>query len=145
MESPTPDYLHDFLEGTLLQEELNEMRERVLEEAAELCVDGETEAEILGSLDAKLGRVEAWIQHSEERAEILLQAEADRADAGRELFLRVSRAIAELLAMPPQEFAALSEEDRRLWEVLWWDYQRLREVWVDKIPPEDGMGFWDSL
>lgn len=145
MESPTPDYLHDFLEGTLLMEELKEMRQRVLEEAAALCVDEATETEILGSLDAKLIRVGAWVQLSEESAERLLQGEADRADAGRELFFRVSEAIAELMAMPPQEFAALSEEDRRLWEVLWWDYQRLREVWVDKIPPEEGMSFWDSL
>lgn len=102
MESPTPDYLHDFLEGTLLMEELKEMRQRVLEEAAALCVDEATETEILGSLDAKLIRVGAWVQLSEESAERLLQGEADRADAGRELFFRVSEAIAELMAMPPK-------------------------------------------
>lgn len=138
MQRPTPDLFHDYLEGMELLEELRGKEEHIRNNSESMEDDGHDVVTILESLMAKIFRVEVWVAHSESQLEEALHASANRAEAGRELFASVARAVQELKLLTPVQWAALSDIQRDEWAALLADYETLREAWLAKLPPEDG-------
>ena len=141
MHRPAPDFFHDYLEGMDLLAALREKEAHIRINSESIGGDGHDVEAILEGLSAKIGRVEVWIRHSENKLEEGLHASANRADAGRELLLSVSRAVRELKLLTPEEWAALSEGQRNEWVALLGDYETLRNAWLAKLPPEEGAAF----
>lgn len=130
----------EYLEGLELLERLLQMQDGVLSVwgcAEELGQQEEDLEDVLESLEAKIERVQAWVEHAEEGLELQLQRCVEREERGREMFLRLAVQMRELRAAMPLGLAGLCGEDRAMWEGLVADFEQLRAVWRAKVPPEE--------
>ena len=155
MDSFTPDDfqplkpLQQYLQGLELLEKLEALREQLEERRG--CFEFEGAAgdarfeEALRLLQGRRERLEHWMALCEQQLDETLQWQANHAEAGRQHFERVARLMEDFRRDSVGGEQGFSPEEQRLWKVLKWDFERIKEAWRDRLPPEsEGTGHWGS-
>jgi hypothetical protein len=133
--------LQEYLQGLELVEKLDTLRLQLEQRRGtfefEGAAGGARFEEAMRLLEERRERLEHWMALSEQRLDESLQQQANQAEAGERLFRSVAEGMARFRAdldgAPGPR--SLSEAERRLWEVLQWDFERLGEAWRDRLPP----------
>jgi hypothetical protein len=73
--------------------------------------------------------------------ESVLRATADRADEGRELFLRISDSFHSLKDQMPENWESKEGHEQALWREVSETYVELRKIWYSTLTSEERKQF----
>jgi hypothetical protein len=137
MELPPRDPFNDYLQGLDLLQKLEKKRRQV-EEAQNRAPQSDVDWEAV-ELNVQRGmeRTLDLLATCEAEMESVLSATADRADEGRELFLRISHSFQNLKNEMPERWESQEGFEQALWREVSETYTALRKIWYSTLTSEE--------
>lgn len=137
MELPPRDPFGDYLQGLDLLQKLEKKRRQV-EEARNRNPESEVDWEAVDQ-NVKLGmeRTLDLLATYEAEMEAVLRTVADRADEGRQLFLRISDNYHSLKGQMPENWESHDGHEQALWREVSETYAALYKIWFSTLTSEE--------
>jgi hypothetical protein len=137
MELPPRDPFGDYLQGLDLLQKLEKKRRQV-EEARNRNPESDVDWEAVDeNVRRGMERTLDLLSTYEAEMEAVLRAVADRADEGRQLFLRISDSYHSLKGQMPENWESHDGHEQALWREVSETYAALYKIWFSTLTSEE--------
>ena len=137
MELPPRDPFGDYLQGLDLLQKLEKKRRQV-EEARNRNPESDVDWEAVDeNVKRGMERTLDLLSTYEAEMEAVLRAVADRADEGRQLFLRISDSYHSLKGQMPENWESHDGHEQALWREVSETYAALYKIWFSTLTSEE--------
>jgi hypothetical protein len=144
MELPPRDPFNDYLQGLDLLQKLEKKRRQV-EEARNRAPQSDVDWESVDlNVQRGMERTLDLLATCEAEMESVLGAIADRADEGRELFLRISDSFHSMKNEMPENWESKEGHEQALWREVSETYSALHKIWYSTLTSEERKQFEQS-